>query len=74
MDIQAGAKVRAKDGTVLGTVDHIMHNTLTGEISKFIVNRKPPLNDLFFTPEDVLDIKDSSISVNVESEKAAENR
>ena len=66
-DIQVGATVKAKDGTALGTVDHIMRNTVTGEISKFVVNRKAPMNDLFFTPEDVLHIEDSSISVDIES-------
>lgn len=67
MNIQVGATVKAKDGSALGTVDHIMRNTVTGEISKFVVNRKPPLNDLFFTPDDIVQMEDSTISVDIES-------
>lgn len=67
MDIKVGATVKAKDGTPLGTVDHVMRNTVTGEISKFVVNRKPPESDLFFTPENILQVENNSIAVDIES-------
>jgi len=73
MEIEYGAEVVDKNGKVLGTVDHLMHNTLTGEISKFVVNRKPPQRDLFFSPRDVLETDASKIRVNVSSHEVGEN-
>ena len=51
-----------------------MHNTLTGEVSKFVVNRKPPHRDLFFSPQDVLEVKNSKIKVNISSDELSENK
>jgi len=73
MEIEYGAEVVDKNGKVLGTVDHLMHNTLTGEISKFVVNRKPPQRDLFFSPRDVLEADAGKIRVNVSSREVGEN-
>jgi len=42
-----------------------MHNTLTGEISKFVVCRKAPLRDVFLSPQDVLEVEKSKVRVNV---------
>lgn len=58
---------------MLGTVDHLIHNTLTGEISKFVVNRKPPLRDLFFSPRDVLKADNSKVKVNISSGEVGGN-
>jgi hypothetical protein len=33
----------------------------SGEVRKFIVNRKSPDKDLFFTPDDILEATDSAI-------------
>jgi len=74
MQIKYGAEVVDKNGGLLGTVDHLMHNTLTGEVSKFVVNRKPPHRDLFFSPQDVLEVKNSKIKVNVCSAELSENK
>ena len=69
MQIKYGAEVVDKNGALLGTVDHLMHNTLTGEVSKFVVNRKPPERDLFLSPEDVLETTESMIKLNVSFEE-----
>ena len=74
MEIKYGAQVVDTNGKLLGTVDHLMHNTLTGEVSKFVVNRKPPHRDLFFSPQDVLDVKNSKIKVNISSDELSENK
>ena len=74
MEIKYGAQVVDTNGKLLGTVDHLMHNTLTGEVSKFVVNRKPPHRDLFFSPQDVLEVKNSKIKVNISSDELSENK
>ena len=74
MQIKYGAEVVDKNGGLLGTVDHLMHNTLTGEVSKFVVSRKPPHRDLFFSPQDVLEVKNSKIKVNISRDELSKNR
>lgn len=65
MNIKYGATVIDKNKEVLGTVDHLMRNTLTGEISKFIVNRDSPQKDLFLSPEDVKETTDTEVKLNI---------
>ena len=36
-----------------------------GEISKYIIYRKPPELDISFVPEDILEIKDSETKVDL---------
>ena len=73
MKIKYGAMVIDRNGNVLGTVDHLMHNTWTGEISKFIVRRKAPDRDLFFSTEDVLEATKSTVKVNVSFDELNDN-
>jgi len=72
MEIEYGAEVIDKNGKVLGTVDHLMHNTWTGEISKFVVRRKAPYWDLFFSTEDVLEVN-TKIRVNISFDELRED-
>lgn len=65
MEIKYGTEVVDRSGKPLGTVDHLMHNTLTGEVSKFVVCRKSPLRDVFLSPQDVLEVEKSKIRVNI---------
>lgn len=65
MEIKYGAEVVDRFGRPLGTVDHLMRNTLTGEVSKFVVCRKAPLRDVFLSPQDVLEVEKSKVRVNV---------
>ncbi len=69
MEIEYGAEVVDRNGSVLGTVDHVLRNTWTGEISKFIVRQKPPNEDLFLSPQDVLEVSKSRIRLSVSSEE-----
>jgi sporulation protein YlmC with PRC-barrel domain len=69
MTIKYGAEVIDKQGKKLGTVDHLMRNTLTGEVSKFIVSRKPPKKDLFLTPDDVLEGTEAEVKLNTTLEE-----
>lgn len=65
MEIEYGAEVIDRNGKVLGRVDHLVRNTWTGEISKFMVRRKAPERALFFSTEDVLEATKSKIKLNV---------
>ena len=73
MEIEYGAEVVDKDGKVLGTVDHLMRNTWTGEITKFVVCRKAPDRDLFLSPQDVLKATKSEIRLNISLDELGEN-
>jgi len=63
MQIEYGAQVLDRNDRVLGMVDYIIRNTLTGEISKFKVSTELVDADLFFTPEDVLHATPDKIKV-----------
>lgn len=72
MEIKQGTEVVDRSGKPLGTVDHLMRNTLTGEVSKFVVCRKWPLRDVFLSPQDVLEVEKSKIRVNVSVKELGE--
>jgi sporulation protein YlmC with PRC-barrel domain len=65
MEIKPGAQVIDKNGKVVGSVTHLARDGWSGEIKKFIVNRKPPDKDLFFTPDDVLEATDKVIKLKI---------
>jgi len=67
MEIEFGTEVIDKNGKVLGTVDHLVRNTWTGEVSKFVVRRKSPDGDLFLSPQDVLEVTNTTVKLNVAS-------
>lgn len=73
MKIKPGAQVIDKNGKVLGSVDFVAHDGWSGEISKFIVNRKPPDKDIFLTPEDVLEATNTRIKLNIAFDESSEN-
>jgi len=66
MHIEYGAEVIDKNGKVLGTVSHLVRNTWTGEISKFV-------RDLFFSTEDVLEATNTVIRVNISFDELSED-
>ena len=65
MEIRYGAQVVDKNERILGLVDHLMRNTWSGEISKFMVCRKAPAADLFLRPEDVLEATDTRVKLKI---------
>lgn len=73
MKIEAGAQVTDKNGKVLGSVDHLVRDGWDGEIRKFIVNRKPPDNDIFLTLADVLEATNTRIKLNIAFDESSEN-
>lgn len=62
--IQHGAKVVDKNGTTLGTVDHVARDSWTGGIGKFIVRREPPAHDIFLEPKDVEEVSEEEVKLN----------
>jgi len=74
MEIEYGAEVMDRNNKVLGTVDYVMRNSWTGEISKFMVRRKAPDRDLFFSPEDVLEVTNTGIRLNISYDELSETR
>ena len=74
MEIEFGAEVIDRNGKVLGTVDYIIRNTWTGEIGKFMISRKAPESNLFFSPQDVLEAAKSKIKVSISLDELNENR
>ncbi|HUV52632.1 MAG TPA: hypothetical protein VMW64_06115 [Dehalococcoidia bacterium] len=73
MEIKAGVQVIDKNGKVVGSVNHLARDGWSGEVKKFIVNRKPPDKDLFFTPEDVLEATDASIKLKIALDESSGN-
>jgi sporulation protein YlmC with PRC-barrel domain len=73
MEIKPGAEVIDKNGKVLGSVTHLARDGWSGEVKKFIVNRKPPDKDLFFTPEDVLEATDARIKLKIALDESSGN-
>jgi sporulation protein YlmC with PRC-barrel domain len=73
MEIKPGVQVIDKNGKVVGSVNHLARDGWSGEVKKFIVNRKPPDKDLFFTPEDVLEATDTSIKLKFALDESSGN-
>ena len=67
MDIDYGAVVIDREGNTLGTVDYVIRNSWTGEISKFKVTRDLPGSDIMLSPEEVLDATENMIKVDISS-------
>jgi len=65
MDIEYGTEVTDREGNALGTVVRVIRDSWTGEIRKFSVNRDPPGNELMFSPEEILDQKETKIKLDV---------
>jgi sporulation protein YlmC with PRC-barrel domain len=73
MEIKPGVQVIDKNGKVVGSVTHLARDGWSGEVKKFIINRKPPEKDLFLTPEDVLEATDASIKLKIALDESSVN-
>ena len=73
MKIKPGAEVIDKNGKVLGSVDLVARNGWSGEIRKFVVNRKPPEKDLFLATEDVLEATNTRIKLKIAFDELSAN-
>jgi hypothetical protein len=65
MNIEYGIEVIDRNDKPLGTVNYVINDMWTGEISKFMVDRKSIEKDLFLSPQDILDTEKAKIKVNI---------
>ncbi|MFC1963786.1 DUF2171 domain-containing protein [Chloroflexota bacterium] len=73
MEVEFGAKVIDRNGKELGTVDHLVRDTWSGEITKFIVRREAPDVDLFLSTKDVEKITGDSVQLAASLDELAKN-
>ena len=73
MEIKPGVQVIDKNDKLVGSVTHLARDGWSGEVKKFIVNRKPPDKDLFLSPEDVLEATDASIKLKIALDESSGN-
>jgi len=69
MEIEFNAAVVDRDGKKLGTVDHIVRDTWSGDIRKFVVRRRDLDKDLFISPDDVAKATNNQINLRVSFEE-----
>ena len=61
--MEHGAEVFGRNGAYIGTVNRLIRNLWTGEISKFVVKTNLSDRDLFLSPEDVLEAGNGSLKL-----------
>jgi sporulation protein YlmC with PRC-barrel domain len=69
MQIEYGAKVKDKKGKVLGTVNNIIRDSWTGEISKFQVTTDPTEAGYFIPPDKIAKATPKEITLKVALEE-----
>ena len=65
MEIEYGATVKDKNGKVLGTVNRVMRDTWTGDISKFSVSTELAEADLFYDVGEVAETSSEEVKLNI---------
>ena len=61
---QFGTEVVDKNGKSLGKIDYIIRDTWSGDIKKYIIYRQRPDEDITFTPDDISEETESTITLN----------
>jgi sporulation protein YlmC with PRC-barrel domain len=69
MQIEYGAKVKDKNGKLLGTVNNIIRDSWTGEISKFQVTTDPTEAGYFIPPDKIAKATPKEITLKVVQEE-----
>jgi sporulation protein YlmC with PRC-barrel domain len=69
MQIEYGAKVKDKNGKVLGTVNNVIRDSWTGEISKFQVTTDPTEAGYFIPPDKIAKATPKEITLKVALEE-----
>lgn len=70
--MEHGAEVFGRNGGYVGTVDRLIRNLWTGEISKFMVKTELAPQDLFLSPDDVLEVKSGSLTLKASVDELKE--
>jgi sporulation protein YlmC with PRC-barrel domain len=69
MQIEYGAKVKDKNGKVLGTVNNVIRDSWTGKISKFQVTTDPTEVGFFIPPDKIDKATSKEITLKVAQEE-----
>lgn len=69
MDIEYGMVVKDKNDKPLGTVDHIVMDSWSGEPRKFIVRLEDDVSAVYFTPENVAEVTAKAVKLNIAAEE-----
>ena len=73
MEIEYGAHVIDKNGNDLGIINHIVYDTWTGKLRKFVVRREAPHDDLFLSLDNIAEITEGRVQLNLSSEELSAN-
>jgi sporulation protein YlmC with PRC-barrel domain len=60
-----GAEVIDLNGKSLGKIDYVVRDTWSGNVKKFMIYRKPPEEDLSFSPDDTSEITEDVVKLNI---------
>jgi hypothetical protein len=66
-----GAKVKDRNGEVIGQIDYLIRDTWSGEIKKYMVRREAPNKDIFFSPDDAFEASESQVKLKKTVEELA---
>ena len=69
MDIEYGTLVVDKNDKSLGTVDHIVMDSWSGEPRKFVVRLEGEVNAAYFSPEHVAEATKEKVKLNLSVEE-----
>ena len=69
MDIEYGMPVVDKNNKSLGTVDHIVMDSWTGEPRKFVVRLEDEVSAVYFLPEQVAKTTKEKVQLNLALEE-----
>jgi len=69
MDIEYDALVVDKNGKHLGTVDHIIRDSWSGDTRKIIVRLSDDVSAVYFTPQHVAEVTKEQVKLNVAVEE-----
>jgi sporulation protein YlmC with PRC-barrel domain len=69
MDIEYGTSVVDKNGKSLGTVDHIVMDSWSGEPRKFVVRLEDEVSAIYFLPKDVAEATKEKVKLNLAVEE-----
>jgi hypothetical protein len=68
-DIEYGTSVVDKNEKKIGTVDHIIMDSWSGEPRKFVVRCDDGVSAVYFTPKDVKESGSEKVKLNLASEE-----
>ena len=69
MDIEYGMLVVDKNGKSLGTVDHIVMDSWSGEPRKFVVRLEDEVSAVYFSPKQVAEVTKEKVKLNITVEE-----